>query len=45
MEALSRVAVKVIEQHQGSDLTEGKRIRMAFNFVSELNDGGGRGHK
>ena len=45
MEALSRVAVKAIEQYQGSDLTDGKRIRMAFNFVSELNDGGGRGHK
>jgi hypothetical protein len=38
MEALARVAIKVIEQYKGSNFTDGKRVRMAFNFVAELND-------
>lgn len=44
MEALARVAIKLIEQYKESNLTDGKRIRMAFNFVSELNEGN-RAHK
>lgn len=38
MEALGRAAIKVIEQYRGSTFTDGKRVRMAFNFVAELND-------
>ena len=38
VEALARVAIKVIEQYKGSSFTDGKRVRMAFNFVAELND-------
>lgn len=47
LEALARVAVKVIEQYKGSAFTDAKRIRMAFNFVAELNDSGAprNGHK
>lgn len=51
LEALARVAVKVIEQYKGSTFTDAKRIRMAFNFVTELSDnaagpaGAGRTHK
>jgi hypothetical protein len=49
MEALARVAIKTIEPHRGSTFTDGKRVRMAFNFVAELNDAGagrgGGGHK
>ena len=47
MEALSRVAVKAIEQYKESNFTDGKRIRMAYNFVSELNEesGNNRSHK
>ena len=45
MEALARVATKTIENHKEVQFTDGKRIRMAFNFVSELNDEGNRAHK
>ena len=38
MEALARVATKLIEAHKGSAFTDAKRVRMAFNVVSELND-------
>ena len=36
IEALSRIALKVIENYPG--LTDAKRIRMAFVFASEVND-------
>ena len=48
LEALARLAVRVIEQYKGSAFTDAQRIRMAFNFVAELNDSGaprGGGHK
>lgn len=38
LEALSRVAIRLIEPSKGSTFTDGKRVRMAFNFVAELND-------
>ena len=37
-EALALVGIKVIEQYKGSTFTDGKRVRMAFNFIAELND-------
>jgi hypothetical protein len=40
-EALARVAVQVIEKYKDSNFTDGKRVRLAFNFVSELQDVGG----
>jgi hypothetical protein len=40
LEALARVAVQVIEKYKDSNFTDGKRVRLAFNFVSELQDVG-----
>ena len=39
MEAAARVAVKVIEKYKGSTFTDAKRIRMAFNFLTEMQQG------
>ena len=36
LEALARVAMQVIEKYKGSTFTDAKRVRMAFNFLSEL---------